>query len=247
VAGALLVPPADLNVRASAPLCAGDAVSAHIGRLAVTLFVVRADVDGIALARRSGGLRRLEVTGTLVATGAGTLLTYAIEWASAFGDTADAVVGRRRVLATLGALCAAARQGTERLLASRAVVAAAIVRDGRILAQQRGYPGAHAGRWELPGGKVEPGESDAVALARECREELGIRVLPAERIGQDVGLPGGYVLRAHTATAAADREPKLLQHKDLRWLSADELATVDWLPADRALLPALRTLLIGST
>ena len=57
------------------------------------------------------------------------------------------------------------------------VVAAALYgRDGRILIAQR-PPGKHmAGRWEFPGGKVDPGESEAMALVRELREELGIEV-----------------------------------------------------------------------
>ena len=54
------------------------------------------------------------------------------------------------------------------------VVAAAIVRDGRVLAARRTQPANVAGRWELPGGKVDPGETPEQALVRELREELGI-------------------------------------------------------------------------
>ena len=63
------------------------------------------------------------------------------------------------------------------------VVAGVVVEDGRMMVALRGPGMAHAGLWELPGGKVEPGEDDAVALARELAEELGIQV----RVGGHVG------------------------------------------------------------
>ena len=66
------------------------------------------------------------------------------------------------------------------------IVAAAIVHDGRVLACERAAPPEVAGRWEFPGGKVEPGETDAQALARECAEELGVRVAVGARVGPDV-------------------------------------------------------------
>jgi len=56
------------------------------------------------------------------------------------------------------------------------VVGAAIIRDGRVLAARRTSPAAAAGRWEFPGGKVEPGETREAALVREVAEELGCRV-----------------------------------------------------------------------
>src|ERR1700675_3548699 len=62
------------------------------------------------------------------------------------------------------------------------VVAAVIERDGRILIGQRKPRGRHPGKWEFPGGKVEPGEEPRAALARELREELGIEA----RIGQEI-------------------------------------------------------------
>src|SRR5882757_6987647 len=69
---------------------------------------------------------------------------------------------------------------------ARVVVGAAIVRDGRLLAQRRARPAELAGRWELPGGRVERGESEAAALRRECREELGALITVLDRIGGDV-------------------------------------------------------------
>lgn len=127
----------------------------------------------------------------------------------------------------------------------RVVVGAAIVRDGRLLAQQRARPAAHAGRWELPGGRVEDGESDADALVRECLEELGVHVVPGHRVGPEVPLPGTRsVLRIYAADLRDPlATPHPVEHRALRWLTAPDVDTVDWLEADRALLPDLRRLL----
>jgi len=126
----------------------------------------------------------------------------------------------------------------------RLVVGAALVRDGRLLAQQRSYPADHAGRWELPGGRAEPGESDVDALVRECAEELGVAVVAGAQVGPDVPLSGGAVLRVLAARLADPlAEPVAREHRAVRWLGRDELDTVDWLPADRVLLPDLRALL----
>jgi 8-oxo-dGTP diphosphatase len=125
----------------------------------------------------------------------------------------------------------------------RVVVGAAIVRDGRLLAQQRAWPAADAGRWELPGGRVEDGEGEVDALVRECLEELGVRVVPGLRVGPDVPLAGGRsVLRVYAATLADPHAaPRAVEHHAVRWLPVAELDTTDWLAADRALLPHLRT------
>jgi len=124
------------------------------------------------------------------------------------------------------------------------IVGAALIRDGKLLAQQRAWPADAAGKWELPGGGVEPGESDAFALARECSEELDVVVTIGERVGSDVPLPGGKLLRIYAASLVSPGdEPRAVEHISLRWLGPDDLDDVDWLPADRALLPAFRHLL----
>ncbi|RFU41729.1 (deoxy)nucleoside triphosphate pyrophosphohydrolase [Actinomadura logoneensis] len=119
------------------------------------------------------------------------------------------------------------------------VVGAAIISDGRLLAAQRAAPAELAGGWEFPGGKVDPGESDEQALVRECEEELGVRVALGERIGGDWPLgPAGTVLRVWTATVESG-EPRALEHLALRWLAADELYTVEWLPGDLPVVEAI--------
>jgi 8-oxo-dGTP diphosphatase len=111
------------------------------------------------------------------------------------------------------------------------VVGAAIVRAGRLLAAQRADPPELAGRWELPGGKVEPGEGERAAVARECEEELGVRVEAGERIGGDWPVGRGYVMRVYLASIVAG-DPVAKEHLALRWLTADQLFDVPWLSPD---------------
>lgn len=120
-----------------------------------------------------------------------------------------------------------------------AVVGAAILRDGTVLAARRTAPVEAAGRWEFPGGKVEPGESPEDALVREIGEELGCRI---ELTGW---LPGTALIGAtHELRVACgvltDGEPTPTEHDLVRWVTADELDDVDWLDPDRPFLTALR-------
>jgi 8-oxo-dGTP diphosphatase len=122
------------------------------------------------------------------------------------------------------------------------VVGAVIVVAGRVLGARRSAPALLAGQWEFPGGKVEAGESDADALIRECREELGITI---EVIGELCRIVGTMELRLLHARLTAGRPAPLQDHDQLRWLSATELDSVPWLPLDLELLPVVRALLIG--
>jgi 8-oxo-dGTP diphosphatase len=126
----------------------------------------------------------------------------------------------------------------------RVIVAAVIITDGRVLACERSSPPEAAGRWEFPGGKVEPGESDQEALARECVEELGVRVEVGDRVGPDVPLAHGRaVLRVFVARLLDGDQPRALEHRSMRWLAADELGSVPWLPADQPIVAELPDLL----
>ena len=124
-----------------------------------------------------------------------------------------------------------------------AVVATALVRDGRLLVAQRTRPAELAGRWELPGGRVEPGEDESAAVVRECREELGTEVVPDGRVGTDLPIDVG-VLRVHRARPAPGAaEPRALEHAAVRWVDAAECPGVDWVDADRAVVADLVRLL----
>jgi len=119
------------------------------------------------------------------------------------------------------------------------IVGAAIVADGRVLACQRAEPPEVAGRWEFPGGKVEPGEKEVDALIRECEEELAVTIEVDRRIGGDVPMAHGRaILRVWLARLLVG-EPRAIEHASLRWLARADLFTVPWLPADAPIVEAL--------
>ncbi|ANZ16495.1 (deoxy)nucleoside triphosphate pyrophosphohydrolase [Streptomyces noursei] len=115
----------------------------------------------------------------------------------------------------------------------RVVVGGAVCERGRLLAARRSAPPALAGRWELPGGKVEDGETPEQALVRELREELGVDVAPVERIPGEWVLRPGFVLQVWTARLVSGRPETLQDHDELRWLRPGEEREVDWLDQDR--------------
>ena len=119
------------------------------------------------------------------------------------------------------------------------IVGAAIIDGGRVLACERAEPPEAAGRWEFPGGKVEPGESDLTALVRECEEELGVLVEIGERIGGDIPLANGRAILKVWLARLVSGEPRPLEHASLRWLRRNELDSVLWLPADAPIVAAL--------
>ena len=132
-------------------------------------------------------------------------------------------------------------------MAASLVVAAALVDDlddpQLLLAGRRATPASLAGRWEFPGGKVDPGESPEEALHRELREELGVRVgLGPELVGPDGGawrLSEHYEMRLWLAEVASGIPEPLVEHDELRWLPAGQWLEVPWLDADIRIVTAL--------
>ena len=122
------------------------------------------------------------------------------------------------------------------------VVAAVIERDGLFLAARRTEPPALAGRWEFPGGKVEPGEDDVAALVRECREELGVEVEVGEPVGPEYLTPNAaMVVRTYRAVLVTGEPAPLEGHDALRWLAAGspETRELPWLDGDYVILDVL--------
>ena len=200
------------------------------------------------------GWRVLVHTRDFSATGAGTLVHEQVEWVSplpgVLGGLVDRTLLRGRVVRAMRAhLDAFSAAASRRALDVTQVVGAALVDDRRrVLVAQRGS-GPLAGLWEFPGGKVEPGESDLSALVRECSEELGVVVQPEAFLGEVPldgvvagGAPGASTLRVWWGRITAG-ELVAHEHTELRWLGAGDLEDLDWIAADRPLLPAVRTLL----
>ncbi len=122
------------------------------------------------------------------------------------------------------------------------VVAGAALRAGRLLLTRRPDGGAHAGLWELPGGKVEPGETPEAALAREWGEELGVEVdgdaLRPWAFAS--GAPHGrHVTLLVFRVPSMRGEPAPIGVAEVRWVRADEALLLPLLPADRGLVERL--------
>ena len=120
-------------------------------------------------------------------------------------------------------------------------VVAAIIHDekGRIFATQRGY-GDYKDWWEFPGGKMEPGEMPEEALMREIWEELETRIR-VERLVQTVewDYPAFHWTRHCYLCHVESGHLELKEHEAAKWLRKEELESVNWLPADEAVVKRL--------
>ncbi|MBP3203716.1 MAG: (deoxy)nucleoside triphosphate pyrophosphohydrolase [Bacteroidales bacterium] len=120
-------------------------------------------------------------------------------------------------------------------------VVAAIIRKGnKIFATQRGY-GDWKDYWEYPGGKVEPGETPPQALVREIREELDTEISVQKFLCTIEWDYPAFHLTMHCYICSLLTELlHLNEHEAARWLSADNLGSVNWLPADYQLIPLIQ-------
>jgi 8-oxo-dGTP diphosphatase len=125
--------------------------------------------------------------------------------------------------------------------ALRFVAAGLIVRDGRILIGQRRHDQPMAGRWEFPGGKIEPGESPQEALRRELSEELGIQaeIGPAVTRIRHHYRHGGAVDLRFFAVRDFTGEIDNQIYQEVRWVGLEELPAFEFLAADLTLIQDL--------
>jgi 8-oxo-dGTP diphosphatase len=124
------------------------------------------------------------------------------------------------------------------------VVAAVLVDGGRVLACRRAPGRASAGKWEFPGGKVDPDESPEAALAREIEEELGVAVEVGALLHRASTPVGGLVidLACYSARPAGELPTTSTDHDELRWLLPEELGALGWAAPD---IPAVEFLVAG--
>ena len=121
------------------------------------------------------------------------------------------------------------------------VVAALVVEDGKFMICQRPAHKARGLLWEFVGGKVEPGETRAEALVRECREELGVAVAPGpiymevDHVYPDITIH----LTLFRASIVAGR-PQKLEHADIRFIAAEEIPQYAFCPADASILEQIK-------
>ncbi len=121
------------------------------------------------------------------------------------------------------------------------VVAAVIRSNGRIFATQRGY-GEFKDGWEFPGGKIEAGETPQQALVREIKEELDTEIKVGELIDTvEYDYPGFHLSMDCFWAEIISGSLVLKEHEAAKWLAADELDTMDWLPADRDLIKRIKS------
>ena len=125
-----------------------------------------------------------------------------------------------------------------------AVICDSLENTTKIFATARGY-GEFKGKWEFPGGKLEAGETSQQALIREIQEELAVKIEVGELIDTiEYDYPTFHLSMDCFLCVVVDGEIILKEAEAARWLDKDELYSVDWLPADIALIEKLQNSLL---
>ena len=115
-----------------------------------------------------------------------------------------------------------------------------IIHNNRIFATQRGY-GDFKDGWEFPGGKIEPGETPQQALAREIKEELDTEIEVGDYLETvEYDYPAFHLSMDCFFCTIKSGELVLKEHEAAKWLTAETLDSVDWLPADRGLIETIK-------
>lgn len=125
-----------------------------------------------------------------------------------------------------------------------AVICDSLENTTKVFATARGY-GEFKGKWEFPGGKLEAGETSQQALIREIQEELDVKIEVGELINTiEYDYPTFHLSMDCFLCVVVDGEIILKEAEAARWLGKYELYSVDWLPADIALIEKLQNSLL---
>ena len=125
------------------------------------------------------------------------------------------------------------------------VAAAIIIKDGLILATERGY-GDYKDQWEFPGGKLEAGETGEDAIVREIREELDAEIKVERHLCTvEYDYPTFHLSMQCFICSLVDDRIVLLEHEDMKWLEKEKLDSLGWLPADLLVVEKLKEYLIS--
>lgn len=120
------------------------------------------------------------------------------------------------------------------------VVAAVIIHENRVFATQRGY-GEFKDGWEFPGGKIEPGETPQEALIREIKEELDTEIEVGDLLDLvEYDYPKFHLSMNCFLCTVKSGKLVLKEHEAAKWLTEENLDHLEWLPADRGLLPKIK-------
>ena len=112
-----------------------------------------------------------------------------------------------------------------------------------IFVTQRGY-GDYKDGWEIPGGKVEPGETPEACIVREIREELATEIKAEKILGVvDYDYPNFHLTMHCILCTIVSGDLKLLEHEAAKWVTKETLRSVDWLPADQLILNKIEEIL----
>jgi 8-oxo-dGTP diphosphatase len=121
------------------------------------------------------------------------------------------------------------------------VTAAIIEKDGRILIEQRNSRYHLTGKWEFPGGKIEPDETPEECLARELKEEFAIEVSVGDFLGSNIQHYDHISIELMAYRTFWDgKRINSNGHKNYKWVSIDELSQYDFAPADKTVVDRLR-------
>ena len=124
------------------------------------------------------------------------------------------------------------------------VVAAIIIHNKQIFVTQRGY-GEFKDGWEFPGGKIEPGETPQEALAREIKEELDIEIEVGDYLETvEYDYPSFHLAMDCFFCTIKSGKLVLKEHEAAKWLTMENLDSVEWLPADKGLIESIKKYLL---